>query len=105
MDYQSSNIIFPTIQAIKFRRTILNLDIQARTVLLKKCLKLFEGSEVEMDIKCYKWLENLINISCEGTEKTMRKTLVKSEETWKVLFDELCSYQKFWNLATVIGNM
>lgn len=105
MDWQSSLIIQPTIQAIKFKRTILTLDIQSRTVVLKKCLKLFENSEDEMDIKCHIWLQQLLSILCDETEKDMRKNEAKSPDIWKVLFDDLCSHQKFWNLAIVIGNI
>jgi hypothetical protein len=99
------NGVHSVIIAIKFKRSILNLDIQSRTVLLKRCLELFEHSEIEMDIKFYKWLQKLITTLCDETEKEIRKSEAKSPDIWKELFEEFHSYQKIYILITMIGNI
>ncbi len=76
------NHFAPIVALIKFKRIILQLDLQSRRVLLDKCID-YVG---ETSVPLRTWFEKARLLSDYDTQNDLRKNELRSSEFWEELF-------------------
>jgi hypothetical protein len=92
----------PIIAVIRFKRSLLALDLQSRRFLLDRCLAYIGTDTDSADLRA--WFEKCRMLSEYDTQNHLRKHELRSSEFWDELF-AMYSNQRFGRILMYTNNL